>query len=76
MIRYHINVNTGDADVTRTYYFVHEDHATITDEESDRLFDQAVKELNRVYKTYGRFATSVGVTRLFKSFGFDQTIGR
>ena len=34
-------------------------------------FNEAVKELNRVYKTYGRFATTTGVIRLFESFGFE-----
>jgi hypothetical protein len=73
MIRYHIRVNTGDGDVTHTYYFAHKDWKTISAKDSDKAFDDAVQELNRVYKTYGRFATSVGVVRLFESFGFERT---
>lgn len=33
-----------------------------------------LKELNRVYTTYGRFATSAGVLKLFDSFGFELSI--
>lgn len=72
MVRYHISVNNGDKDVTVKYYFVHKDWNTISKEESDKAFDAAVKELDRIYKTYGRFATEVGVCRLFESFGFDR----
>ena len=74
MIRYNIRVNTGDNDVTHVYYFVHKDWNNISQEDSDKAFHEAVTELNRIYKTYGRFATQVGVTRLFESFGFERTI--
>lgn len=73
MVRYHISVNNGDNDVTVKYYFVHKNWNTISKDESDKAFDAAVKELDRIYKTYGRFATEVGVCRLFESFGFDRT---
>ena len=55
------------------YYFVHKDWNTISKEESDKAFDVDVKELDRIYKNYGLFATEIGVCRLFKSFGFDRT---
>lgn len=74
LIRYSIRVNHGDADITVKYYFVHRDFASLTDEEQDKAFDKAVKELNRIYKTYGRFATEAGVMSLFDSFGFERTI--
>lgn len=74
MIRYSIRVNHGDADVTVKYYFVHRNFASMTDEEQNKAFDRAVKELNRIYKTYGRFATESGVVSLFSSFGFERTI--
>ena len=74
LIRYSIRVNHGDADVTVKYYFVHRDFASLTDEEQNEAFDMAVKELNRIYKMYGRFATEAGVTSLFRSFGFERTI--
>ena len=74
MTRYHINVKTGDDNVTNTYYFVHKQWADISPEESDKAFDNAVHELDYIYKTYGRFATSVGVIRLFDKFGFENTI--
>lgn len=61
MIRYSIRVNHGDA-------------MSLTDEEQDKAFDKAVKELNRIYKKYGRFATEAGVISLFDSFGFERTI--
>lgn len=74
MVRYHIRVKTGDNNKTHMYWFIHKDHATMTNDEMDEQFDKAVKELNRVYQTYGRFATTTGVVRLFNSFGFEQTI--
>ncbi len=73
MVRYHIRVNTGDKDKTHMYYFVHESWQTVSEDYTDKAFDVAVSELNRIYKTYGRFATQTGVIRLFKSFGFMQT---
>jgi hypothetical protein len=74
LIRYSIRVNHGDADITVKYYFVHKDFASLTDKEQDKAFDKAVKELNCIYKTYGRFATEAGVMSLFDSFGFERTI--
>ena len=74
MVRYNIRVNHGDDDVTTKFYFVHRDYATLSNEEQDQAFDKAVKELNRIYKTYGRFATEVGIVRLFNHFGFERDI--
>lgn len=71
MIRYFIRVNNGDNDTTVKYSFVHKDWDTLSKEEQDKAFDNAVKELERIYKSYGRFATSTGVIRLFNSFGFE-----
>lgn len=71
MIRYFIRVNHGDADTTVKYSFVHENWQSLSKDEQDAAFNNAVVELDRIYKTYGRFATQVGVLRLFKSFGFD-----
>lgn len=71
MVRYNIRVNSGDDDVTIKYEFVHKDYANLSAEEQDKAFDKAVKELDRIYKTYGRFATTAGVVRLFNSFGFE-----
>lgn len=75
MVRYHIRVNTGNENKTIQYHFVHKDWAVISKDESDAAFNDAVTELNRVYKTYGRFATQTGVIKLFESFGFERTIG-
>ena len=74
MVRFHIRINTGDNDTTNTYYFVHKDYAEISNDEQEKAFDSAVKELDRIYKTYGRFATPTGVVNLFKDFGFEQAI--
>ena len=65
MVRYRIRVNTGDADTTNTFHFVHKDWQNVTAEESDKAFDEAVRKLDRIYKDYGRFATKTGVARLF-----------
>lgn len=73
MVRYHIRINTGDNNSTHTYYFIHRNYKDLTVDEQNMLFNEAVTELNRVYKDYGRFATSVGVVKLFDSFGFEQT---
>ena len=37
----------------------------------EKAFDLAVKELNFIYSTYGRFATKIGITRLSNHFGFE-----
>lgn len=76
MVRFHIRVNTGDNDTTNTYYFIHKNYATVSNDEQYKAFDSAVKELDRIYKNYGRFATSTGVINLFKDFGFEQTISK
>ena len=75
MIRYNIRVNIGDNNNTVKFFFVHKDYATISEEASNEAFDKAVKELNHVYKDYGRFATKTGVIKLFETFGFEYTIG-
>lgn len=74
MIRYHINVNTGDDDHTTTFYFVSKDRQKLSEEETNSSFNEAVHELNRIYKTFGRFATHTGVTRLFEHYGFERTV--
>lgn len=70
MVRYFIRVNNGDNDTTVKYSFVHKDWDKLSKEEQDKAFDNAVKELKRIY-SYGRFATTTGVIRLFSSFGFE-----
>ena len=74
MMRYNIRINTGDDNHQTTFFFVHKDWKNVSQEESDAAFDKAVKEIDHIYKTYGRFATEVGVARLFNAFGFERTI--
>lgn len=74
MVRYNIRVNYGDSDITKKFEFVHKSWNSLSNEEQDKAFDKAVKELNRVYSTYGRFATSTGIIKLFDSFGFELSI--
>lgn len=71
MIRYFIRVNNGDSDNTVKYCFTHKDWNKLTQAEQDKAFDAAVKELERIYKSYGRFATNTAVIRLFNSYGFE-----
>ena len=71
MIRYRIRICTGDNNTERTYHFVHKDYEKLSTEEQDIKFNEAVEELNRIYKNYGRFATNTGVIRLFSSYGFN-----
>lgn len=74
MLRFNIRVNHGDDNVTTMYYFVHKDYETLSEEEQRKAFDDAVHELNRVYKTYGRLATETGIARLFATFGFERSL--
>lgn len=71
MVRYFIRVNNGDNNTTVKYSFVHKDCDKLSKEEQDKAFDSAVKELERIYKSYGRFATTTGVIQLFSSFCFE-----
>ena len=45
-----------------------------TEEEQTKDWQAAIDELNHIYKDYGRFATSVGVNKLFEKFGFERTM--
>ena len=47
MVRYSIRINHGDNNITTQFYFVHKDWQTISQEESNKAFDKAVKELNQ-----------------------------
>ena len=58
----------------KKFEFVHKSWNSLSNEEQDKAFDKAVKELNRVYSTYGRFATSTGIIKLFDSFGFELSV--
>lgn len=58
----------------KKFEFVHKSWGSLSNDEQDKAFDKAVKELNRVYSTYGRFATSIGIIKLFDSFGFKLSI--
>lgn len=74
MIRYSININYGDNNNTKKFYFVHKEWNNISKEEQDKEFHKAVTELNRIYQNYGRFATQVGIIKFFNSFRFEHTI--
>lgn len=73
MIRYHIKVNVGNEDRTVKFQFIHKDWDKLSKEQQDGDFDKAVHELEDVYKKYGRFATEIGVARLFETFGFERS---
>ena len=74
MIMFHIKISTGSDNVTRVYHFAHKQYDTLSEEEQKEAFDKAVKEINHIYQDYGRFATSIGVVKLFDKFGFERTI--
>ena len=74
MLMFQIKISTGDADKVRVYHFSHKQCDTVSIEQQKDDFDTAVKEINHIYKDYGRFATSVGVLRLFDKFGFERTV--
>ena len=73
MIRYNIKINYGDKNETKKFYFVHNNWNDLSNEEQDKAFNDAVTELNRIYKNYGRFATQIGIVKLFESFGFIES---
>ena len=73
VVRYSIRVNVGDEDKTVKFQFAHKDFMTLNEEQQNEQFDKAVKELDHIYKDYGRFATTKGVCNLFESFGFIQS---
>lgn len=58
----------------KKFEFVYKSWNSLSNEEQDKAFDKAVNELNRVYSTYGRFATSTGIIKLFDSFGFELSV--
>lgn len=58
----------------KKFEFVHKSWSSLSNDEQDKAFDKAVKELNRIYSTYGRFATSTGIIKFFDSFGFELSV--
>lgn len=74
MLSFYIHINHGDDNKTVKYNFVHKQWDSISEKEQNKAFDDAIKELNRIYKTYGRFATEVGILRLFDHFGFELRV--
>lgn len=73
MVRYNIRIAYGDKKACRKFYYVHERFNELSEEEQDAAFNDAVTELDRIYKNYGRFATINGINALFKEFGFVET---
>lgn len=71
MVRYNIRITYGDKETCKKFYFVHRDWDKLSEDEQNKLFNEAITELNRIYKDYGRFATTVGVSNLFSKYGFD-----
>lgn len=72
MIEFDITINHGDADIEKQYQFIHKDWKNLPESEQRLQFRAAKNELDYVYKTYGRFATQVGIIKLFEHFGFIQ----
>jgi len=82
--RYSIRVKYGDADKEEVFEFVHKSYIEamlgnisreeiMSEAEQDAAFNNAVQEINYIYKTFGRFATGVGVTNLFAKYGFERS---
>lgn len=45
---------------------------SLDDKDKDERFDEAVKEINRIYKTSGKFKTYGEVKRHFAGYGFYE----
>ena len=74
MNMFHIRVKTGNENIGHLYHFVHKNYETLSTDEQWAEWDKTVKELNHIYKDYGRFATRTGVYRFFDYHGFEMTM--
>lgn len=76
-IKFHINIALGDRNYIRRFYFVYgypDLNLNVSEEEITDKFDSAVKELNYIYKSFGRFVEAEAVVKLFKKYGFIETV--
>ena len=63
IVHYKIRIMYGD--VIEQFVF-----DTLDNENADKRFDEAVKEINRIYKEKGRFGTYAEVKKHFQKYGF------
>ena len=63
IVHYKIRIMYGD--VIEQFVF-----DTLDSENADKRFDEAVKEINRIYKEKGRFETYAEVKKHFQKYGF------
>lgn len=63
IVHYKIRIMFGD--VIEQFIF-----DTLDSENADKRFDEAVKEINRIYKEKGRFETYAEVKKHFQKYGF------
>lgn len=63
IVHYKIRIMYGD--VIERFVF-----DTLDNENADKRFDEAVKEINRIYKKKGRFETYAEVKKHFQKYGF------
>ena len=70
---FHIHITVGTVEKVIYFHFVAIDQTKSLDEQK-AMFNDAVQELNHIYKDYGRFATEYGVLSLFRKFGFEETV--
>ena len=63
IVHYKIRIMYGD--VIEQFVF-----DTLDSENADKRFDEAVKDINRIYKEKGRFETYAEVKKHFQKYGF------
>ena len=63
IVHYKIRIMYGD--VIEQFVF-----DTLDSENADKRFDEAVKEINRIYKEKGRLETYAEVKKHFQKYGF------
>ena len=63
IVHYKIRIMYGD--VIEQFIF-----DTLDSENADKRFDEAVKDINRIYKEKGRFETYAEVKKHFQKYGF------
>lgn len=63
IVHYKIRIMYGD--VIEQFIF-----DTLDSENADKRFDEAIKEINRIYKEIGRFETYAEVKKHFQKYGF------
>ena len=70
--RYCVSVSVGSSSYNTVLTFKHISCDGMFSYETDAVFEFAMKELEKIYTKYGRFAEESAVIHLFESYGFES----